>query len=118
MASGSAGWRERYEASQLREAEFTTMSGVPVEAVYGPDAGEFPGEYPYTRGPYARIRAPVETPSVTDTRHEAMRRDSLGRDGTEDQYVARGEHPPHQPAATHQRARALKRARGARRGGA
>ena len=31
------------------------MSGVPVEPVYGPDDGEFPGEYPYTRGPYASM---------------------------------------------------------------
>ena len=30
-------------------------SGVPLEAVYGPDDGEFPGEYPYTRGPYASM---------------------------------------------------------------
>ncbi len=28
-----------------------TMSGVPVDAVYGPD-DERPGQYPYTRGPY------------------------------------------------------------------
>ena len=31
------------------------MSGVPVDAVYGPDDGEFPGEAPYTRGPYASM---------------------------------------------------------------
>src|SRR4051794_4856779 len=29
------------------------MSGVPVEPVYGPADAERPGEYPYTRGPYA-----------------------------------------------------------------
>src|SRR6267154_3502931 len=28
------------------------MSGVPVEAVYGPDEAERPGTFPYTRGPY------------------------------------------------------------------
>src|SRR5450432_3724240 len=28
------------------------MSGVPVDAVYGPAAAEAPGTYPYTRGPY------------------------------------------------------------------
>jgi methylmalonyl-CoA mutase N-terminal domain/subunit len=28
------------------------MSGVPVEAAYGPADGERPGQYPYTRGPY------------------------------------------------------------------
>src|ERR1700675_3973260 len=31
------------------------MSGVPVAAAYGPDDGEFPGQYPYTRGPYASM---------------------------------------------------------------
>ena len=31
------------------------MSGVPVAAVYGPDDGPFPGQYPYTRGPYASM---------------------------------------------------------------
>jgi methylmalonyl-CoA mutase N-terminal domain/subunit len=28
------------------------MSGIGVEPVYGPDDGEFPGQFPYTRGPY------------------------------------------------------------------
>jgi methylmalonyl-CoA mutase N-terminal domain/subunit len=31
------------------------MSGIPLEAVYGPDDGDFPGAYPYTRGPYASM---------------------------------------------------------------
>ena len=31
------------------------MSGVPVDAVYGPADGEHPGQYPYTRGPYASM---------------------------------------------------------------
>jgi methylmalonyl-CoA mutase, N-terminal domain len=43
-----------------REVEFSTMSGHPIEAIYGPedvsgDVGEkvgSPGEYPFTRGPY------------------------------------------------------------------
>ncbi len=43
-------WRERYEASALRDGPFDTMSGVPVEPVYG-DA-PYPGQYPYTRGVY------------------------------------------------------------------
>ncbi len=43
-------WREAYEASRLREVPFETMSGVPVEPVYG-DA-PYPGQYPYTRGVY------------------------------------------------------------------
>ena len=35
-----------------RDADFTTMSGVPVAPVYGPAGGEQPGAYPFTRGPY------------------------------------------------------------------
>ena len=38
-----------------RDADFVTMSGVPLEPVYGPDDGEFPGQFPYTRGPYASM---------------------------------------------------------------
>ena len=43
-------WRERYDASALRDGPFDTMSGVPVEPVYGD--GPYPGQYPYTRGVY------------------------------------------------------------------
>ena len=31
------------------------MSGVPLEPVYGPEGSELPGQYPYTRGPYASM---------------------------------------------------------------
>ncbi|NQV97353.1 MAG: methylmalonyl-CoA mutase [Acidimicrobiaceae bacterium] len=31
------------------------MSGIPLEPVYGEDDGEFPGQYPYTRGPHASM---------------------------------------------------------------
>ena len=31
------------------------MSGIPLTPVYGPDDGEFPGQFPYTRGPYASM---------------------------------------------------------------
>lgn len=48
-------WQEAFDASRRREADFTTMSGIPLEPVYGPDDGEFPGQYPYTRGPYASM---------------------------------------------------------------
>ena len=48
-------WREAFDDSTLRPGRFETMSGVPVEPVYGPDDGEFPGVYPYTRGPYASM---------------------------------------------------------------
>jgi methylmalonyl-CoA mutase, N-terminal domain len=46
-------WRAAYDASRLRDVPFETMSGVPVEPVYG--AGPYPGEYPYTRGVYASM---------------------------------------------------------------
>jgi methylmalonyl-CoA mutase N-terminal domain/subunit len=48
-------WQQAYEASSIRDADFATMSGVPLAAVYGPADGEFPGQYPYTRGPYASM---------------------------------------------------------------
>src|SRR3954468_3331981 len=48
-------WERAFEESQLRDAEFATMSALPVEPVYGPDDGEFPGQYPFTRGPYASM---------------------------------------------------------------
>jgi methylmalonyl-CoA mutase N-terminal domain/subunit len=48
-------WREELEASRLRDADFGTMSGVPLDAVYGPEDGEHPGQYPFTRGPYASM---------------------------------------------------------------
>src|SRR5688500_15984517 len=48
-------WQQAFEQSQLRDAEFGSMSGLPVEPVYGPDDGEFPGQYPYTRGPHASM---------------------------------------------------------------
>jgi methylmalonyl-CoA mutase N-terminal domain/subunit len=48
-------WDRAFEASPSRDADFETMSGLPIEPVYGPDDGEFPGAYPYTRGPYASM---------------------------------------------------------------
>src|ERR1700722_8930499 len=48
-------WQEDYERSPRRETRFETMSGVPLEPVYGPDEAELPGQFPYTRGPYASM---------------------------------------------------------------
>src|SRR6185437_3676111 len=31
------------------------MSGVPLDPVYGPADAEMPGQFPYTRGPYASM---------------------------------------------------------------
>src|ERR671939_2064745 len=48
-------WQQAFDASPQRDVDAETMSGVPIDAVYGPDDGEFPGQYPYTRGPYASM---------------------------------------------------------------
>src|SRR3954470_14908926 len=48
-------WEEAFERSPRRDADFETMSGLPIEPVYGPDDGDFPGQYPYTRGPHASM---------------------------------------------------------------
>jgi methylmalonyl-CoA mutase N-terminal domain/subunit len=50
-----ARWQASFDASPKRTATFTTMSGIPLDPVYGPADGEFPGQYPYTRGPYASM---------------------------------------------------------------
>jgi methylmalonyl-CoA mutase N-terminal domain/subunit len=62
IAAGRARWQARYESARKRDADFTTLSGAPVEPVYGPPDGAaypgfdrigWPGEYPFTRGLYA-----------------------------------------------------------------
>ncbi|MEV0405462.1 methylmalonyl-CoA mutase family protein [Actinoallomurus sp. NPDC050550] len=60
IEEGRRRWQERYDASRRRDADFTTLSGVEVEPVYGPPAADprferigWPGEFPYTRGLYA-----------------------------------------------------------------
>ena len=54
-------WQAAFDVAPDRGAEPETMSGVPVAAVYGPQSAsrrgviaepEYPGAYPYTRGPY------------------------------------------------------------------
>src|SRR5262245_61926248 len=52
--------REKKLGVEERKAEFSTMSGQPVEPLYGPEGAPAdpeatignPGEYPFTRGPY------------------------------------------------------------------
>ena len=44
-------WQRKYDATRLRDVPFETMSGVPVDPVYG-DA-PLPGQYPFTRGLHA-----------------------------------------------------------------
>ena len=50
-------WQQRYSASvdagRVRDADFTTLSGVEVEPAYGTEDSEWPGEFPFTRGLYA-----------------------------------------------------------------
>ncbi len=51
--SARSRWQDRYERSRVREADFTTLSGVEVEPAYGTEDSEWPGEFPFTRGLYA-----------------------------------------------------------------
>ncbi|MGH9031229.1 MAG: acyl-CoA mutase large subunit family protein [Acidimicrobiia bacterium] len=55
VSSARDEWRRDFDAAPHRDADFDTMSGVPVEPVYGPESGEFPGQWPYTRGPHASM---------------------------------------------------------------
>ena len=56
-------WEEAYSKSPERDAEFSTMSGIPVKPLYTPEDVEgdyderlgYPGEYPYTRGVYPNM---------------------------------------------------------------
>ncbi|WP_239933897.1 methylmalonyl-CoA mutase [Streptomyces sp. CBG31] len=59
IEEGRRRWQARYDRARKRDADFTTLSGDPVEPVYGPRPGDtyegferigWPGEYPYTRG--------------------------------------------------------------------
>jgi methylmalonyl-CoA mutase N-terminal domain/subunit len=61
IAAGRERWQARFDAAAKRDADFTTLSGVEIEAAYGPRPGEdypdferigWPGEFPYTRGLY------------------------------------------------------------------
>jgi methylmalonyl-CoA mutase N-terminal domain/subunit len=58
---GRRRWQRRYDSARLREADFTTLSGLEVDPVYGPPPGTvvpgfarigWPGEFPFTRGLY------------------------------------------------------------------
>ena len=71
-------FRERYARTPERDALFTTLTGEPVEPLYGPeDVGPFderigfPGEFPFTRGVYPSMyRGPaVDDAPVRRLRH-------------------------------------------------
>jgi len=58
---GRRRWQRRYDAARRRDADFTTLSGLEVDPVYGPPPGSvvpgfgrigWPGEFPFTRGLY------------------------------------------------------------------
>ncbi len=48
-------WQEELDRSPVRGVPFETMSGIPLDPVYGPDGAELPGQFPFTRGPYASM---------------------------------------------------------------
>jgi methylmalonyl-CoA mutase N-terminal domain/subunit len=48
-------WQDAFDRSPRRDVPFETMSGIPLQPVYGPDGAELPGQWPYTRGPYASM---------------------------------------------------------------
>jgi methylmalonyl-CoA mutase N-terminal domain/subunit len=61
IEAGRERWQKRYDAARKRDADFTTLSGLEVDPVYGPPESTddprferigWPGEYPYTRGLY------------------------------------------------------------------
>ena len=61
VEAGRQRWQRRFAGSRIRAADFSTLSGLDVEPVYGPPGGAvvpgfdrigWPGEYPFTRGLY------------------------------------------------------------------
>jgi methylmalonyl-CoA mutase N-terminal domain/subunit len=61
IAAGRERWQQRYDAARTRDVDFTTISGMAVDPMYGPPEGAnvpgferigWPGEFPYTRGLY------------------------------------------------------------------
>jgi methylmalonyl-CoA mutase N-terminal domain/subunit len=62
IEAGRQRWAERYDQARKDERDFTTLSGVEVEPLYGPAEGTddprlerigWPGEFPFTRGIHA-----------------------------------------------------------------
>jgi methylmalonyl-CoA mutase N-terminal domain/subunit len=57
-----AEWQDAFRDANQRDEDFDTMSGVTLDPVYGPpddaeppDGIGWPGQFPYTRGPYASM---------------------------------------------------------------
>jgi len=57
MATNREQWEQAFAESTVRDVDYTTMSGIALDPVYGPTdgSGEYPGQFPYTRGPYASM---------------------------------------------------------------
>ncbi len=61
VEAGRERWQRRFADSRIRAADFSTLSGLDLDPVYGPPEGSvvpdfdrigWPGEYPFTRGLY------------------------------------------------------------------
>ncbi|MDI1459635.1 methylmalonyl-CoA mutase family protein [Catellatospora sp. KI3] len=59
IQAGRERWQQRYDRAHKRQADFTTLSGMQVDPLYGPPEGVaypgferigWPGEFPFTRG--------------------------------------------------------------------
>jgi len=57
MSTARERWQSRYDDAlthgRVREADFTTLSGMELAPAYGTDDSEWPGEFPFTRGLHA-----------------------------------------------------------------
>ena len=60
--AGRERWQRRFSGARSRDADFSTLSGLELEPVYGPPDGAvvpgferigWPGEFPFTRGLYS-----------------------------------------------------------------
>ena len=90
-------WREHYHATPERDADFHTLSGEPLQALYTPEdvAGldyardlGLPGRYPFTRGVYPsmyrgrlwtmRQFSGFGTPAETNARYKFLLRQGQG----------------------------------------
>ncbi len=81
-------WQQEYEAGKIRDVDYETMSGLPVDPLYAPKDGDpadsigWPGQYPYTRGVHPsgyrgrlwtmRMFAGFGTPEDTNTRFKEI----------------------------------------------
>src|SRR3954470_16233068 len=61
MATNREMWERAFLTAPVRDADFMTLSGIPLDPVYGPSSDDsdgptdYPGQFPYTRGPYASM---------------------------------------------------------------